>query len=47
MQLSVMSQSRKKKLLRKKKSWPSWPYMKKLRILNLTTLRIGKKKICS
>jgi hypothetical protein len=40
-----MSLTRKKKLLRKKNSWPSWPHMKKRRILNLTTLRIVKKKI--
>jgi hypothetical protein len=38
---------RKKKLLRKKNSWPSWPHMKKMRVLNLTTLKIVKKKICS
>jgi hypothetical protein len=42
-----MSLRRKKKLLRKKIFWPSWPYMKKRRILSPTTLRIVKKKICS
>jgi hypothetical protein len=33
MQLSVMSLRRKKKLLRKKNSWPSWPHMEIRRIL--------------
>jgi hypothetical protein len=47
MLLSVMSLKMKKKLLRKKNFWPSWPHMKKMRILSLTTLRIVKKKIYS
>jgi hypothetical protein len=47
MKLSAMSLRRKKKLLRKKNSWPLWPHMKKMRILSPTTLRIVKKKICS
>jgi hypothetical protein len=46
MLLSVMS-LRRKKLLRKKYFWPSWPHMKKMRILSPTTLRTVKKKICS
>jgi len=33
--------------LEEKKFWPSWPHMKKRKVLNLTTLRIVKKKICS
>jgi hypothetical protein len=47
MQLSTMSLRKKKKLLRKKNSLPSWPHMMIRRILSPTTLRIVKKKICS
>jgi hypothetical protein len=46
MLLLAMSLRRKKKLLRKKSFLPSWPHMKKMRILSPTTLRIVMKKIC-
>jgi hypothetical protein len=38
---------KEEKLLRKKNFWPSWPHIKKMRILSPTILRIVKKKICS
>jgi hypothetical protein len=44
MLLSEMSLRKMKKLLRKKSSLPSWPDMKKMRILSPTTLRIVMKK---